>query len=161
MKIYISYFYKVRFFKENMFGVSTAKWDPRWFHNFNGENFRYIDKNGVLNGLRAPILVLPDELAGEIDCCKPCPHEPPHCRFMTAYRKYLNSLDFDDIYNRLDDLGHRAAAVLAVDDPIVILLVHEPTSCKCAERPVLQQWFAEHGVELKEWESEYIKEMEK
>ena len=30
-------------------------------------------------------------------------------------------------------------------------MVHEKTSCKCAERPVLQEWFKENNYELKEW----------
>lgn len=32
MKIYTSYFYQIRFFKPNMIPLSTAKYDPSWFH---------------------------------------------------------------------------------------------------------------------------------
>lgn len=34
MKFYTSYFYKLRFFTPNMLPFSTAKWDPKWYHNF-------------------------------------------------------------------------------------------------------------------------------
>lgn len=32
MKILISYFYQIRFFKPNMIPLSTAAFDPKWFH---------------------------------------------------------------------------------------------------------------------------------
>lgn len=32
MKFYISYFYAVRFMKPNTVALSTAMWDPKWFH---------------------------------------------------------------------------------------------------------------------------------
>lgn len=149
MKCYISYFYQVRFFQPNMIGISTAKWDPKWFQG------PYVDKRGVINGLRADPLVLPD--GHEIDCCKPCPQSAPNCTFMNIYREYLHSLDFDEIYSRCCSLASRAAAKLGVSDPIVVLLVHEPVSCPCAERPVLREWFEEHGVLLPEWTKDLTK----
>ena len=38
-------------------------------------------------------------------------------------------------------------------------MVHEKTSCKCAERPVLQEWFKENNYELKEWVPEKQKSL--
>ena len=40
---------------------------------------------------------------------------------------------------------------VSVDDPFIVLLVHEGPLCKCAERPVIQQWFAKHGITVNEW----------
>lgn len=52
MKIALSYFYQIRHFKKYMIPVSTAAWDPAWFH-INGEKDSvYKDKNGIYNGLR-------------------------------------------------------------------------------------------------------------
>lgn len=65
MEIYTSYFYKVRFFKPNMIPISTAFSDPSWFHNFKGHNYQFIDKNGVINGLRADVFA-PGPVAREL-----------------------------------------------------------------------------------------------
>ena len=57
MQIIVSYFYHVRHFKPYMIPFSTAVWDPAWYHNFKRDhNYTYVDKNGVLNGLRIPFL---------------------------------------------------------------------------------------------------------
>ena len=37
MKIMTSYFYAIRFFKPNMIPISTAKWDPKWYHQNKGQ----------------------------------------------------------------------------------------------------------------------------
>ena len=33
MKIRLSYFYQIRFFKKNMIPMSTALSDPEWYHD--------------------------------------------------------------------------------------------------------------------------------
>lgn len=113
----------------------------------------YIDKRGVINGLRAPILALPqNQFVEDTMCSKPCKFAPPHCLFMETYKKYLNSLDFNDIYSRAVNLAERAAERIGVKNPDVVFMVHEPKTCLCAERPVLQEWFKEHNIEISEWE---------
>ena len=53
MKIKISYFYHVRNLKQYQIPVSTAVWDPKWFHENTGNNKHiFIDKRGVVNGVR-------------------------------------------------------------------------------------------------------------
>ena len=52
MNIYVSYFYNIRFFPENLLPVSTAAWDPKWFHNFGKPNVVFKDKRNVVNGVR-------------------------------------------------------------------------------------------------------------
>ena len=42
-----SYFYQIRNFKPNMIPLSTALWDPKWFHKNKGHSFQFKDKNGV------------------------------------------------------------------------------------------------------------------
>lgn len=152
MKFYTSYFYQVRFFKPNMIPISTAKWQPRWYGTT-----PYVDKNGVMNGLCAAPFVLPESHWNEMvkegmECCKPCPQSAPNCAFMKDYRHYLTTLDFDSIKHRCESLALRAQEQLGFkEEPEVVLLVHEPKSCDCAERPVIQQWFREHGVPIEEW----------
>lgn len=61
MKIYTSYFYQVRNFPINTVAFSTAMWDPKWFHDFKDRKYKFKDKRGIWNGLRATPLV-PGEL---------------------------------------------------------------------------------------------------
>lgn len=64
MKFYISYFYAVRFMKPNTVALSTAMWDPKWFYDkYQGDV--YLDKRGVLNGLRAEPFVPKDHQESE------------------------------------------------------------------------------------------------
>jgi len=152
MKIYTSYFYQIRFFKPYQIPLSTAMWDPKWYHEFKGQDHTFVDKNGVLNGLRAQIFCLPEEQYND-ECGKPCWFAPPDCPFMTKYYEYLSSLDFDNIMDRCNKSCEKVKQKLGfIEEPELILIVHEPKSCKCAERPVLQRWFKEHNVEVKEWE---------
>ena len=50
MKLAISYFYQIRFFKPYMIPVSTAHWDPAWYHDWAGAAHVFVDKRGVING---------------------------------------------------------------------------------------------------------------
>ncbi len=56
MKLYTSYFYQVRFFRPNMVPLSTAIWDPKWYHDGKDHAYTFIDKNGVINGIRCEAL---------------------------------------------------------------------------------------------------------
>lgn len=103
MKFYISYFYAVRFMKPNTVALSTAMWDPKWFYNkYQGDV--YLDKRGVLNGLRAEPFVPKDHQEGE-GYCGNCDHDNSKCRFMQHYREQLDALDFDDIMQRFESIA--------------------------------------------------------
>lgn len=152
MKIYTSYFYQIRFFKPHMIPVSTAKWNPKWF----GYN-SYFDKNGVIIGLRDESFILPDnywnKLVEQNKECYPKCEKPLPCEFMNLYYEYLNSLDFDKIYQGLNNLANKIKDHLNFEEePEIILIVHESKDCKCAERPIIQKWFHDNGIEVKEWE---------
>ena len=62
MKIMTSYFYQIRFFKPYMIPLSTAKWDPKWFHRNQGQNYQFKDKNGewLFSGLIHRTVMSPD-----------------------------------------------------------------------------------------------------
>ena len=94
-------------------------------------------------------LILPDGIfEGLIEtnemCRKNCPLATP-CKFMKRYREYLDTIDFDKLLVKLE--------LLTLDKPVdtIVLMVYEKDDVPCAERPVLQDWFAAHGVELKKW----------
>ena len=56
MKVLITYFYNIRFLKQNQIPVSTAMWDPKWYHDFKDKDYIFKDKNGVYNGDRKSVV---------------------------------------------------------------------------------------------------------
>ena len=150
MKIYTSYFYQVRFFPPNLIPISTAAWDPKWFHNGKGHSFQFKDKRGVINGIRADIFAPGADLAGY--CSKTCGKTPPQCDFLLRYRAQLNQLDFRTIvqkFERLEELIKSKEGIITDID--FALLFHEAPNNPCSERIPVQQWFAANGLQVTEW----------
>ena len=146
--IYISYFYQIRFFSNTIIPVSTAIWDPKWYHDGKGQNHLFLDKNNVINGLRFSMLSPKGIYNVDTDCHKGCTQNPNTCSFMRKYGEWLNALDFDDTIKLLNDLIDSIPVNYKFD---ICLMVHEAPDNKCSERVVLQQWFKNNGQELPEW----------
>ena len=141
MKIWTSYFYMVRFLRPYHIVLSTALSDPKWFHAFKGRRHLFIDKNGVLNGLRAESLH-PDVSCDGLCSGQPCEFEPESCRFLDEYRKQIFSLDRRKIEASFKLLSERIKSKLGFsEEPEIVLLVHEAPSNPCSERVVLQDFF--------------------
>lgn len=152
MKIMISYFYQIRFFKPNMIPLSTAKWDPKWFHQNKNQDFQFKDKNGVWNGLRADPFA-PGALCDSL-CRGPqgCLKNSTDCDFLNMYRMQLHQLDFQDIFNRIVAIGNAVQQRENFEEePIIVLIVHEATDNPCSERGPIQEWFQENGYNLEEF----------
>ena len=151
MQIYTSYFYKIRFFKPNMIPISTAKWDPKWYHAGKGENFHFIDRNGVMNGLRADVFA-PGPIASEL-CRGVCdPKNPENCDFLKVYKHQLSLLDINDIMSRTERLCQYVKDFIGFEEePIAVFIVHEATDNPCSERAAIQNYFRSHGIECEEW----------
>ena len=156
MKIYTSYFYQIRFFKPNQIPMSTADWDPKWFHNFQGQNNIWKDKNGVWNGIRLEILnpshccsILPPEC---VRCTKETRH-PESCSFLKDYKNGLNKINFSELMEYLtktaDYFQHLEGFT---DEPEIMLIVHESPDNLCSERVPIQDLFRDNGIEIKEFE---------
>ena len=140
----ISYFYQVRFFKENQLPVSTALWDPKWYHDFKDQEYLFRDKNNVINGLRIPALSPQSS-----ECTQCSDKNTSMCLFMKSYMLQLRSLDFNSV---LDQLYLYAEFYLSHFDEVdIVLLVHETPSNPCSERGPLIKWFSENGIELSEF----------
>ena len=155
MTIYTSYFYQVRFFPPNLVPLSTAIWDPKWFHNFKGQNYQFKDKRGIINGIRADIFAPGPDLGGY--CSKMCGKTPPQCDFLLRYRAQLNQLDFRTImqkFERLEELIKSKEGITTNID--FALLFHEAPNNPCSERVPVQQWFAANGLQVTEWLSSSI-----
>ena len=154
MKLAISYFYQVRNFKKNMIPVSTAMFDPKWFHEFKGYGHKFKDRHGVLNGLRLPSLVPNQECSNLCRGRQSCVENGPNsCRFLKTYRKQLDKIDFNDLKQRIEAFceNYKAQEQLE-EEPIIVFLVHETPDNPCSERVVLKDYFASKGVVCKELE---------
>ena len=144
MNFYISYFYNIRFFPQNLIPVSTAKWDPDWYHNYKGNSHIFLDKRKIINGVRCNGLS-PYKI--DSNCCKSCDKTNyDKCSFLKEYKKFLDSLDFNIVKSVLE---HEISKLRK--DADICLIVHEAPDNNCSERKALVEWFRENGVELREW----------
>jgi len=154
MKIYISYFYQVRFFTPNMIPLSTAVFDPVWYHNMTRDHSCiFKDKNGVWNGLRAEPFMPGPSCEGTCYGPEHCDtNDPTTCTFLRRYLIQLNKLDFNEMMQRFEILGKKIQNKEHFsEEPIAVLLVHEAPNNPCSERWALKRWFAQHNYELEEW----------
>lgn len=144
MNTFISYFYNIRFFPIKLIPVSTAVWDPKWYHAFKSNDFIYRDKRGIINGIRAEILS-PYKI--ESCECKNClsNKNTAVCSFIKQYHDYIFSLDFNSIYNQLKTISDQ------FDNADICLMVYEKPDNPCSERNTLIEWFKCNDVELKEY----------
>lgn len=142
MKLFTSYFYQVRFFKPWQIPLSTAMWDPHWFHdNTFDQSHKFIDKNGVLNGCRCKELV-PNDNCNGLCHGKPCDFMPESCKFLKTYRKQIFSLDKNEYLNKLHQFSIKAIKLLNLSrSPELMFIVYESPSNTCSERTVLQSFF--------------------
>jgi hypothetical protein len=149
MKIYISYFYQVRFFKPYMIPVSTCLFDPAWFSH-SGEIYK--DKNGVYNGIRCEDF-LPPPMPNGCGCpCEQHKKRTGECAFLTEYRKQLDKINFRDFLNWCRRLGDYVQNKEQFEEePVIVLLVYEAPTNPCSEREPLIDWFAANGMDLIQW----------
>jgi len=147
VKLYLSYFYNIRFFPTNLVPVSTAVWDPKWYHDNKGNDYRFFDKRGIYNGVRLEELN-PSKVEAECIECKIKP-DISKCGFIRNYSEYLDSLDFDSVMNKLHGLRGIMMDILGYEITPVII-VHEAPWNPCSERKPLIDWFTKHGVEIEE-----------
>lgn len=151
-----SYFYQIRFFTPNMIPLSTCLSDPKWFHDNRGKDYYFKDKRGVINGLRAEPFV-PKTYGEDAPECRgrdKCNLNPATCGVARMYQHHLDKLDYDEIYGRFESLANRIQQNEGFEEePIMVLIVYETPDNPCSEREGIQAWFAEHGLEVKEFQS--------
>lgn len=153
MNIYTSYFYQVRFMQPFDIPLSTAVWDPKWYHDFKGHEHIFVDKRGVINGVRFAMFAPGascDGLCCGIDDCR---HgNPEDCLFLKAYREQLDRVDYTGVMLILSSLGKELQEHYSFEhEPNFIFLVHEAPNNPCSERRVIQEWFASYGLPVREW----------
>ena len=157
MKIYTSYFYQIRNFPKNLIPLSTAVWDPKWYHNNNSLKYVYRDKRGIFVGLRAEMFA-PDGTCQDL-CRGPdrpdiCYQEGGRygCSFLNTYRRQLDKLDFNETIEGLKELSRSIQELEHSDEEYDIALIfHEIPDNPCSERRVVQDWFKDHGITAEEF----------
>ena len=135
MKIYTSYFYQIRNFKPNMIPVSTALSDPAWYKPPEGQEY-YIDKRGIVCGLRYEPLIVQRE-AHSCHCpCEEFKHLAPACPTMVEYQQLLYSLvDKERTLKAFEYCANKFNA------DTIVLIVYETPKNLCSERWALQKFF--------------------
>lgn len=142
MKIFTSYFYKIRFFKPYQIPISTAIWDPKWYHENENQNHKYIDKNGVLNGLRYEALHPGPQDEEGCSGRVGCKFTPETCKFKREYHDQIFSLDKEKILADFDKICNFVKTKFNIkEEPEIILIVHEDPTNPCSERSILQEFF--------------------
>lgn len=155
MRIYTSYFYQVRFFPQNLIPLSTAIYDPKWFHANQSQAYQYEDGRGVINGIRAEIFNPHNSDCRGPECCTQDP-SLGRCSFLLKYKIQLNELDFQLVMQRFENLRQTLIQRKGFNDVNFALLVHEAPYNPCSERVVIQEWFADNGIQVTEWSRELI-----
>ena len=148
-RVYVSYFYQIRFFTPDLLPLSTAVWDPKWYHN-NG--FHYLDNNGVLNGCRAEILH-PDSTCDSY-CISCTDRNPESCAFLRCYLAQLQKIDFKWFMEKLEKFLIITAGKYSLPKLMPVFIVHEAPYNPCSERVVLNKWFTDNGIVCREWNKE-------
>lgn len=161
MKIYISSFNKINTFTENCIPISTAGgsgW-PYWLYKYYNQpkGSFFLSKNNIMLGITEEKFTEFDFFDSLEEKCgeKPCPFmsKAPNCEFMNKYLSCIETIDIDYLLNEFERVSEDVRKVTNyVGEPNIILMVYEPSTCICAERPCLIKYFKNHGIEVKEWE---------
>lgn len=148
MKFATSYFYHVRHFAPNMVPISTAVWDPKWFHDFKGQDYFFLDKRGIINGVRAEKLAPGPQLNGLCAGINgdACGHDPTACEFLQGYKRQLAAIGGE----YLDDIRQLCEKLVPDEEPVAVLLVHEAYDNVCSERQAIQDWVRSFGYDCNE-----------
>ena len=84
--------------------------------------------------------------------CRNCNKDISKCSFIPQYNAYLHLLDFAKTMQHLEAIATKAAKILNVNAPEIVLLVHEAPTNPCSERASIVDWFQEHGVHVEEYQ---------
>ena len=96
---YISYFYQIRNMKHNTLPVSTAMWDPKWFHER-----RIIKMNENLKKIEKKIKALKEtkkDLLKVLDSSLDLDEDRDNDDLMNSIKDIINQInDLEDFINR-------------------------------------------------------------
>ena len=142
MKLYISYFYQVRFFPRNLVSLSTVVWPPK-----------YLIKDST--GQPAIIIDCPP-LKPNKNCEGLCngnciPKHPHNCAFLQTYYRQLQEINIANFLLKLEILGNTIKIQEGFKDIDFAFIVFEAPKNICSERVMLFKWLQENNIEVTEW----------
>ena len=159
MKVYISYFYQIRNFDKYIIPLSTAMFDPKWYHDNQESTHLFWDKNGVINGLRCYQLIFNHKKYNDW-CGSTCAYKDktPLCPYLNAYRRMLGMIEWSNLMeffkSSITYVASHNKDLDNIDKYNVCLIVYETPTNPCSERRELIKWFKEQGVDLIEWDKD-------
>lgn len=160
MLIRTSYFYQIRNFTRNMIPISTAVWDPAWYHNFTKDySHLFYDSRNILNGLRLEKIIEQGRKSNHGTEICPCEKKDFHtCSFLSNYRKNLENINFEEMIADMQQLANNYKEQEKINEEIIlVLIVYETPNNLCSERIPLQEYFTQHGWECKELDYPIVK----
>ena len=123
-----------------MIPISTCLSDPPWYQPPEGEEY-FIDKRGVVNGLRYEPLIVQREAQHGYEC--PCQdkRKSPNCEVLVEYEELLFSLvDKEKTLAAFEHCANKFKKELGFEEePIIVLIVYEVPTNTCSERYALQR----------------------
>lgn len=149
--ILISYFYQLRFFAPNIIPFSTAVWDPQWYHQGRGNKHIYLDKNGVVNGLRyEPFVCIDHDSCRGPEKCES--NDPNTCKFLTNYREQLMKVSKEEVFSHFDKVVENLRKRgINIQDPVLCFMVYETPKNTCSERWPLMEWCNKNNITCREF----------
>jgi hypothetical protein len=129
-----------------MIPISTAMWDPTWFKPPKGKEY-YIDKRGIICGLRYEPLIVQGLVHGTCPCEEKA---PAACTFLLDYAKALETVNFEKMIKAFEFCSNKFQRPFDKEESIIVLMVYEALNNPCSERIVLQKYFQKHGYDCNE-----------
>jgi len=142
MKLYTSYWAQVRNFPQNLVGLNTTVWPPKW---------RPLgkDNRGVLVIDCPPLR--PGRACNGLCTGKCVIKHPDTCSFLHTYYKQLTQINFENFMESLEKLHDKICVNEQLSDVDFALIVYETPLNECSERKMLQRWIKENGLQIEEW----------
>lgn len=153
MKVAVSYFAQLRNFTRNMIPVSTAVWDPKWYHDGSTQDHIFYDKRGILNGVRCtPMAPNPRlaQLCGGHNCTQK--DNGTQCDFLKGYAEQLSCIPFENMKKYLDNFAKWVDENYDIPskDVILVFMVYEKYDNPCSERNAILEYFRNNGMPIEE-----------
>lgn len=143
MKLYTSYWAKVRDFPKNLVGLNTTVWPPKW---------RPLgqDNHGIWV-IDCPPLKPGKECEGLCDGNCPIKH-PKNCKFLETYYNQLFKINMDSFLNNLRRLHDKICEGEQLEDVDFAFIVFESPKNPCSERQAIFKWFNYYDIKIDEWQ---------
>ena len=142
MNLYTSYWAQVRNFPQDLVGLNTTIWPPKWRPL--GE-----DKRGVIV-VDCPPLKPGQECEG-LCYGKGCTKRPNYCDFLLTYERQLSQIDFQDFLKHLEKLKAEICKDKGLEDVDFAFIFFETPQNPCSERSAVSDWVSRNGVAISEW----------